>query len=197
MYKFSQSNEIEFLAWRTWIGIWTLVIALVVAFFQVNYFWNSFIFTLNFLFRSKKYHFIPASRFRFIFCGFFCYRDFYFVCSFSVKMQVELYLNLKQTKKVKTSYKQIVIYDNTRQLHKQIYYIVHTSELIFFCSTWNFLHVVTIHLFVVEIFWIFWVIFHPYPLVTGSIRKKTFLIVWNDPDISDRLKWRTFKGMRE
>ena len=138
MYKFSQSNEIEFLAWRTWIGIWTLVIALVVAFFQVNYFLNSFIFTLNFLFRSKKYHFIPASRFHFIFCGFFCYRDFYFVCSFSVKMQVELYLNLKQTKKVKTSYKQIVIYDNTRQLHKQIYYIVHTSRINIFLQYMEF-----------------------------------------------------------
>jgi len=34
LYQFCESSEIPFLNWRTWIGVWTLIIAIVVAFFQ-------------------------------------------------------------------------------------------------------------------------------------------------------------------
>jgi hypothetical protein len=36
LFTFSESNGIEFLSWRTWIGMWTFVIAMVVAGFQVS-----------------------------------------------------------------------------------------------------------------------------------------------------------------
>eukprot|EP00088_Acartia_fossae_P070689 TRINITY_DN953_c0_g1_i1.p1 TRINITY_DN953_c0_g1~~TRINITY_DN953_c0_g1_i1.p1 ORF type:complete len:1234 (+),score=432.98 TRINITY_DN953_c0_g1_i1:296-3997(+) len=34
LYNFCESLEINFLHWRTWIGIWTFIISLIVAFFQ-------------------------------------------------------------------------------------------------------------------------------------------------------------------
>jgi anion exchange protein len=34
LFKFSEEQHIDFLAWRIWIGIWLLIFAIVVAFFQ-------------------------------------------------------------------------------------------------------------------------------------------------------------------
>ena len=35
LYSFCDSIDLKFLPWRTWVGIWTFIISLVVAFFQV------------------------------------------------------------------------------------------------------------------------------------------------------------------
>jgi len=34
LYQFCATSEISFLNWRTWVGIWTLILSIVVAFFQ-------------------------------------------------------------------------------------------------------------------------------------------------------------------